>query len=85
MNNKEWEQKAKLANATLNAICSPTFENVSKFATELNKTDIEHSNLSDKEKEILKAWQDLGHELFTTRNYDKARSLYGYINGLLRN
>ena len=52
MNNKEWEQKAKLANATLNAICSPTSENVSKFATELNKTDIEHSNLSDKEKDF---------------------------------
>ena len=85
MNNKEWEQKAKLANATLNAICSPTSENVSKFATELNKTDIELSNLPYKEKEILKAWQDLGHELFTTRNYDKARSLYEYINGLLKN
>ena len=75
--------KAKLAKATLNAMICPTSENVYKFATELNKTDIELSNLSDIEKEILQAWQDLGHELFTTHNYNKARLLYTHINNLL--
>ncbi|WP_300915822.1 hypothetical protein [Bacteroides acidifaciens] len=84
MTNKEFEQRARLANAATNAFFVPSQENISKLSVEAAKTNIEHSNLPDREKEILKAWQDLGHELFTTRNYDMARAIYAQISGLLQ-
>lgn len=83
MDSKEFQQRSELAKAALNAMVRPTHENISKFSSELVKTDIECSKLSDREKEILKLWQDLRHELFTTLNYDKARSLYLYLDTLL--
>ena len=83
MNPKEFQQRSELTKAALNAMFRPTYENVSKFSTELVKTDIECSKLSDREKEILKLWQDLRHELFTTLNYDNARFLYTQIDTLL--
>ena len=84
MKPKEFQQKSELAKATINAMAWPTPENFSKFLTELDKTDIECSQLSDREKEILKLWQDLRHELFTTLNYDKARLIYTQIDTFFR-
>ena len=83
MTNKEFEQRVKLANAALNTLYFPSPNNISKLSVETAKTNIEHSNLPDREKEILKAWQDLGHELFVTHNYDMARAIYGRISQLL--
>lgn len=83
MNPKELHQKSELAKATFNAMAWPTCENVSKFTTELVKTDIECSQLSDRDKEILKLWKDIGHELFFSHNYDKARLLYSQMDNLL--
>ena len=83
MKPNEIHQKSELAKATFNALSWPTPENLSKFSTELAKTDIECSQLSDREKEVLKLWQDLRHELFTTFNYDKARILYTQIDTLI--
>lgn len=84
MTNKEFEQRVKLANAGANTFCFPSPENLSKFSAEIEKTKIECSNLPDREKELLKAWQDLGHELFITHNYDMARAIYTQISGLLK-
>lgn len=83
MDPKEFQQRSELAKATLNAMVRPTYENVSKFSTELVKTDIECSKLSDREKESLKLWEDLRHELFITLNYDKARLVYLQLDNLL--
>ncbi len=83
MNPKEFQQKSELAKATFNAMALPTYENVSKFTTELVKTDIEYSQLSDRDKEILKLWKDIGHELFSSHNYDKVRLLYTQLDNLL--
>lgn len=84
MTNKEFEQRTRLANALLNTIHFPSPDNISKLSTEAAKTNIGHSNLPDREKEMLKAWLDLGHELFTTHNYDMARAIYTQITGLLQ-
>lgn len=84
MTNKEFEQRARLVSAATNAFFIPSPENISKLSVEATKTNIEHSKLLDREKEILKAWLDLGHELFTTQNYDMARAIYAQISGLLQ-
>lgn len=84
MTNKEFEQRVKLANAAANTYFWPSAENLSKFSAEIEKTKIECSNLPEREKEILKAWQDLGHELFVTHNYDMARAIYTQISRLLK-
>lgn len=84
MTNKEFEQRVKLTNAATNAFFFPSPENISKLSVEAAKTNIEHSNLPDREKEILKSWQDLGYELFITRDYDMARAIYTKISGLLK-
>ncbi len=81
---EEFEQRARLANALLDTMHFPSPENISKLSVETAKTNIEQSNLTEREKEILKAWQDLGHELFITHNYDMARALYTKISGLLQ-
>lgn len=83
MTNKEFEQRVNLANAALNTIYFPSQETISKLSVEAAKTNIEHSNLPEREKEILKSWQDMGYELFITHNYDKARTIYGRISQLL--
>ncbi len=82
MTNKEFEQRTKLVNAAINTYFMPSYENISRISTEIEKTKIEHSNIPNREKEIIKAWQDLGHGLFTIHNYDIARIIYGKINGL---
>ena len=84
MTNKEFEQRARLANALLNTMYFPSPDNISKLSVEAAKTDIQHSNLPEREKEILNAWQDLGYELFITHNYDMARTIYGRISQLLQ-
>lgn len=73
MTNEEIEHRTRLTNAATNAFFGPSLENISKLSVKAAKTNIEHSNLPYREKEILKAWQDLGHKLFTTHNYDMAR------------
>lgn len=83
MNNNAFVQKAELANATFNAMFNPNPENFSKFSTELQKNNIECSQLPDKTKKILKIWKDLGHELFGTKDHDKARLLYSQMDRLL--
>lgn len=84
MTNKEFEQRLKLTDAATNAFFFPSPENISKLSVEATKTNIEHTNLPERDKEILKAWQDLGHELFITHNYDMARAIYTKISGLLK-
>lgn len=83
MDLKEFKQKTELANATFNAMFSPNPETLSKFATECVKTDIERSPLSDNQKEFLKLWKDLGHELFATQNIKNAKAIYCKLDSLL--
>ncbi len=48
MTNKEFEQRVRLVNAALNTIYFPSPNNISELSVETTKTNIEHSNLSER-------------------------------------
>lgn len=73
--NKDLEQRAKVADAVIKWNNNPTPENLSKFAIELAKLDVVWSNNSEEEKETAKDWADLSFELFVSKDYIKAKAI----------
>lgn len=75
MNNKDLEQRVRVADAVKRCHENPTPANSSKFLIELAKLDITRSNNTEEEKEAAKDWADLTYELFASKDYDKVKMI----------